>query len=636
MKPRKDAKSSCAAFFDSTGLPMSGGVERGLSEERGCRWEASWSHTCTESAGPIPSQTPARRIGWTFTVLLSVCSPALGGIDAINGVYDSQSVLFEVSFTDPAPLAEGWTFQLFIDSDNDKLTGYGGGFDKMVRGVEGVGGVDLDHATHVHLRETEDGVGPGGWGLVIADICFSMADNDLLLGFVIPLNTPGSPEGGSFCYAFEIYHDGRLRDWVYGRCTAAGNPTPDFACDCVLDECDDGNECTDDRCLSDGSCENTPNDSLCPEDGVYCNGPEVCDAEAGCVSAGDPCPGLCDEQGTPHCPCEAPDVSAAGSRYLAIRPKPLDSDVPVKLRVDWPAGDDSPCMSGYVGSLRCGGLGDQCTGDADCNQCSFAQTPCVVDEDCNFGLCSDGSQCTVVPGYCADQSPCLRAENCVLSGDLCEVAPLQTIDINRDGLIDGTLAVLVDEASAAELTPAEWTAEVMRCSKSAAPCVADVDCTRGRCADSGSFCAVFGSDCGRAECLLDEECVSGAVYVYGEEIVPSEVLGTSDIIVPTAYDVVAECVGDTLPIVTAPVSATMWRWADTNNDGFMNMADILLQLLGMKGSYVYTTLLNDDLAGMDSCWVDQILNIADVFWALRAFEFKEHYYNTGCNNPTCP
>jgi parallel beta-helix repeat protein len=46
-----------------------------------------------------------------------------------------------------------------------------------------------------------------------------------------------------------------------------------------------------------GRCVSTPNDDLCADDGVFCNGEEVCDAEEGCVSTGDPCPGeICNEQ----------------------------------------------------------------------------------------------------------------------------------------------------------------------------------------------------------------------------------------------------------------------------------------------------------------------------------------------------
>ncbi|RJO65835.1 MAG: hypothetical protein C4523_15215 [Myxococcales bacterium] len=60
---------------------------------------------------------------------------------------------------------------------------------------------------------------------------------------------------------------------------------------CTTDpECDDGVACTDDACVG-GSCQNTPNDANCPDDGLFCNGTEFCSSTSGCSSTGDPCPG---------------------------------------------------------------------------------------------------------------------------------------------------------------------------------------------------------------------------------------------------------------------------------------------------------------------------------------------------------
>jgi hypothetical protein len=71
--------------------------------------------------------------------------------------------------------------------------------------------------------------------------------------------------------------------------------------------CDDGVDCTDDCDELADECTNTPNDSLCTDDGTFCNGAEMCDPVAGCISPGDPCPpgddcdepaGACDIQPT--------------------------------------------------------------------------------------------------------------------------------------------------------------------------------------------------------------------------------------------------------------------------------------------------------------------------------------------------
>ncbi|MFQ5590697.1 MAG: hypothetical protein ACE5HE_06025, partial [Phycisphaerae bacterium] len=419
-------------------------------------------------------------------------------------------------------------------------------------------------------------------------------------------------------------------DTCDGAGTCSGVQIPDCT-GCQSDaDCNDGVACTVDTCVNQ-ECEFVTDDSLCADNGLYCDGREVCNQMLGCVSTGNPCPPECVEAATPHCPCETPDVSGGGPRYIAMRPRALDSTVPVKFRVDWP-GEGVPCFSRYVGSLRCGGTGDACTTDADCNECSFSGVPCLTDADCDFGLCTDGQECSVSAQNCLDQSECLRSESCTISGDLCETAPLQTIDINHDGLDDGMLGVLVDAAGAVEMTPLEWSGGLMRCSKSASPCVVDADCSRGRCITTGAFCDVFVQNCfDGAECVLDEECVPGAVYVYGDDIVPSEYVAATQTHVPTTYEVTAECGLGTPP----PATVVMWRWGDTSHDSFVNVTDISLILLAMQGQYDFSTKVTDDLSGSDACWVQQVLNITDVLFAKRAFQ-GEHYYDTACDHPTCP
>ncbi len=55
-------------------------------------------------------------------------------------------------------------------------------------------------------------------------------------------------------------------------------------------DCNDGVDCTDDWCNENGdTCENDPNDDNCPDNGLFCDGIESCDAVTGCISSGDPC-----------------------------------------------------------------------------------------------------------------------------------------------------------------------------------------------------------------------------------------------------------------------------------------------------------------------------------------------------------
>jgi hypothetical protein len=224
----------------------------------------------------------------------------------------------------------------------------------------------------------------------------------------------------------------------------------------------------------------------------------------------------------------------------------------------------------------------------------------------------------------------------VISGDLCEVAPLETIDVNGDDNIDGTLGVLVDEASATELTPMEWTAGVMRCSKSVVPCVDDSNCTRGRCVTTGYPCNVANQDCfDGALCVVDEECVPGGVYVYSEDIVPSEWEGVAQTgeIVPSVYDAVADCG----VVTTEPVSTTMWLWCDTNNDNYVSVKDIQQILLGIDRRFDFSNIATDDMTGTYGfCTVQQILGVGDLQAVLRALVLAEHYHQVGCDMPTCP
>ena len=60
-------------------------------------------------------------------------------------------------------------------------------------------------------------------------------------------------------------------------------------CACVTSaDCDDGVACTIDACVG-GACQNTPDNGACPDDGLFCNGTEVCQARVGCTSTGDSC-----------------------------------------------------------------------------------------------------------------------------------------------------------------------------------------------------------------------------------------------------------------------------------------------------------------------------------------------------------
>lgn len=158
-------------------------------------------------------------LGGVMLAVLIQPSVVRGDIAGITGVYDVSFVRFDVTFTEPAPIDGGWQFQLFVDDDGDDATGYGPGFDKLVRGVEGV------ERGWVFLRQAEGGTGPGGWGDAIGDkptVRVHMID-DWNLEFEIPVGRDGV-RAGRFRFTFESYFDDRLQDAVRLRQTVSGDP----------------------------------------------------------------------------------------------------------------------------------------------------------------------------------------------------------------------------------------------------------------------------------------------------------------------------------------------------------------------------------------------------------------------------
>jgi|GEM_PF-3163755 len=125
-------------------------------------------------------------------------------------------------------------------------------------------------------------------------------------------------------------------------------------CDALLDcqpgvdpDCNDNIDCTDDSCDEvNDTCVNDPNDGLCPDDTLFCNGSEICVGGVGCDHTGSPCGGPCDEDND-ICLCDAPLVTAAGSRYLAVSLQPAASDIPQAIVVK---GACTGGVARYVGA----------------------------------------------------------------------------------------------------------------------------------------------------------------------------------------------------------------------------------------------------------------------------------------------
>jgi hypothetical protein len=206
-------------------------------------------------------------------------------------------------------------------------------------------------------------------------------------------NNANCPDDGLFCNGTE-FCDAAL------DCTSTGDPCPprlcdeglDICVDCLVDgDCDDGIGCTDEICDA-GTCVIIPNDANCPDDGLFCNGTEFCDAALDCTSTGDPCPPqVCDEgfdicaDCTVDTDCDdgigcTDDTCVAG----ACVSTPNDANCP----------DDGAFCNGTEfcdGALDCTSTGDPCLPQL-CDEGFDICVDCLVDADCDDGIgCTDDS-----------------------------------------------------------------------------------------------------------------------------------------------------------------------------------------------------------------------------------------------------
>lgn len=101
-----------------------------------------------------------------------------------------------------------------------------------------------------------------------------------------------------------LYCDGEESCDLLLGCQAGVTVDCDDLIACTVDSCDDGA----------GACVNTPDNAVC-DDGLFCNGVEVCDDVDGCVAGVDPCLAneVCDE-GTNR--CSAVSISGVWMTFL--------------------------------------------------------------------------------------------------------------------------------------------------------------------------------------------------------------------------------------------------------------------------------------------------------------------------------
>ncbi len=227
-------------------------------------------------------------------------------------------------------------------------------------------------------------------------------------------------------------------------CVAAENPCPagencneatNQCQECVVDsDCDDGVDCTENRCVFD-ECRFYPNNEACPDDGIFCNGPEVCHEHGGCYSPGDPCPGgttcnedagRCDECYS-NADCDdgedcTSETCLAGQCVIVAHDEACPDD-------GWFCNGSEYCDL----QAGCASTGTPCAAGMVCDEINDFCSTCAEDQDCDDGVdctvnaCLNGG-CTFVPDdgacpddglFCTGSESCHPEWGCVSPGDPC-------------------------------------------------------------------------------------------------------------------------------------------------------------------------------------------------------------------------
>jgi hypothetical protein len=232
--------------------------------------------------------------------------------------------------------------------------------------------------------------------------------------------------------------------------------------------CDDGVDCTEDSCDDEtGACVNISNDENCPDDGLYCNGEELCDPAKDCFHTGDPCPagtvcnedtGSCDPVGGCTADSECEDGLYCNGEEIC--------DAGICL-----PGQD-PCDDGNICTL------DLCD--------DFATPHCLLKE-CDESIISGPGHACCVDSLCVESTICYYCEG--------------NFDCDQD--VDGSDAVAFKTDFGRSPFDTPCTNENT--------CNGDFDCDKDV---DGADAKVFRTDFGRSaaknpcpECVIGEWCV---------------------------------------------------------------------------------------------------------------------------------
>jgi hypothetical protein len=359
-------------------------------------------------------------------------------------------------------------------------------------------------------------------------------------------NDLNCPDDGLFCNGTEYCDAANDCDSTGDPCAAMGQICDeiDDTCGCAVDaDCNDAVGCTDDTCVA-GACVYTQNDAHCPDDGLYCNGSESCDAILDCVSSGDPCAldlycndetDACDQcRLDSHCNDSVgctDDTCVSGSCTYT----PNDSN----------CADDGLYCTGLEicdAVSGCVSTGDPCAaGGQICDEPADGCVDCLVDADCSDGVaCTDdacvGGSCVFTADdancmddglYCNGVEYCDAAGGCLSGGDPCVAAGMICDEVN-----DGCVGCLVDAdcTDGVACTDDTCVAEACIYTPNDANCIDDgLYCNGteycdaiGGCLSGGDPCVAAGQICNETsdscdDCLVNADCDDG-FFCNGAEV----------------------------------------------------------------------------------------------------------------------
>ncbi|MBI4716249.1 MAG: hypothetical protein HY763_00430, partial [Planctomycetes bacterium] len=211
--------------------------------------------------------------------------------------------------------------------------------------------------------------------------------------------------------------------------------------------CNDNVACTMDACDEAGDvCTHTPNDGAC-QNGLFCDGMEVCNPTTGCQDGADPCapPQLCDEV-TDRCVdcltsadcddglyCNGAETCVNGVCQPGTPPN-CNDNVACTMDACDEAGDvcthtpnDGACQNGLFcdgvevcnPTTGCQDAADPCSPPQLCDEATDRCVDCLTNADCDDGLYCNGAE-TCVSGVCQPGTPPNCSDNIACTADSCD------------------------------------------------------------------------------------------------------------------------------------------------------------------------------------------------------------------------